>query len=195
MSSHALSPVAQPAETPWRWTQETYHRAIDLGLFREDEHLELIRGEIYHKMPMKRPHAAALSKTDACLRRCFGEGFYVLTQLPVRLSHDGEPEPDAAVVRGGPDDFAEHPTEADLLLVVEVSDTTLAFDQSTKALLYAEAGIAEYWIVNLSERVVEVRREPREDGYRSLRIYDATESVAPLAAPQNPIAVAQMLPA
>ncbi|MCX6366124.1 MAG: Uma2 family endonuclease [Armatimonadetes bacterium] len=178
----------------WHWTRETYHHAVEMGLFGETPRLELIRGEIYLKMPMNRPHATAVSKTEKVIVSAFGDGYYILSQLPIGLSTDGEPEPDLAVVAGEPDDYPEHPTEQDVLLVMEISDSTLAFDQGLKSEVYAEAGIAEYWILDINARTLEVRREPHGKTYRSTHLYDDTQSASPLAKPGAPISVAALLP-
>lgn len=124
----------------------------------------------------------------------FGAGFYVLSQLPIGLSTDGEPEPDLAVVAGEPDDYTNHPTEKETLLVVEISDTTLAFDRSEKSELYAEAGILEYWILDINARTLEVRREPRGKSYWSIQFHDDTQTVAPLSAAGATVAVRALLP-
>ena len=178
----------------WRWTRESYHRAVELGLFGENPRLELIRGEIYPKMPMNRPHATAVSKAEKAVAHAFGTGFYVLSQLPIGLSTDGEPEPDLAVVAGEPDDYTDHPTEKDMLLVLEISDTTLAFDRGEKSEVYAEAGIPEYWILDINARTLEVRREPRGKTYWSIQLHDDTQSIAPLSAGGATVAVRALLP-
>ena len=178
----------------WHWTRETYHRAVDMGLFGENPRLELIRGEIYLKMPMNRPHATAVSKAEKVIANTFGDGYYILSQLPIGLSTDGEPEPDVSVVAGEPDDYVEHPTESDVLLVLEISDSTLAFDQGLKSETYAEAGIPEYWILDINTRTLEVRQEPRGKRYYSTRLYNDTESVSPRVKPTVSLVVSSLLP-
>jgi Uma2 family endonuclease len=178
----------------WHWTRETYHHAVEMGLFGETPRLELIRGEIYLKMPMNPPHSTAVTKATKALLLAFGEGFTIRPQLPIGLSTDGEPEPDISVVAGEPDDYVEHPSESDVLLVLEISDATLAFDLGLKSEVYAEAGIAEYWILDINARTLEVRREPHGKTYRSTHLYDDTQSASPLAKPGAPISVAALLP-
>ena len=112
--------------------------------------------------------------------------------MPLNLGRDSDPEPDLAVVRGRIEDYSDHPTTA--LLIVEVSDTTLRLDRR-KAGLYAAAGIAEYWIVNLNERQVEVHRSPQADGeYAERRVISAGESLAPLGRSTLSIKVMDLLP-
>jgi Uma2 family endonuclease len=141
------------------WTRAEFERAAELGLFGPEERLELIAGEVVSKVPpQKSPHATAIRAVEEALRTAFRRGFDVRVQLPLALGPDHEPEPDVCVVRGSFRDYRhEHPTSA--VLVVEVSDTTLAFDRF-KAGLYAQAGIPEYWIVNLKDNCLEVQRDP-----------------------------------
>jgi Uma2 family endonuclease len=130
----------------------------------------------------------------------FAEGWIVDSQLPVALDDYSEPEPDAAVVRGDPRDYREgHPTRP--ALIVEVAESRLAFDRREKASLYARAGITDYWVLNLVDRVVEVHREPVvEDpapygfGYRSITRLAPPSTVTPLAAPSAAIPVVDLLP-
>ncbi len=173
-----------PGRRPW--SRQEFERASEVGLFRPDERLELIEGEIVSKMaPQKSPHSAGISAAEEALRRIVPQGHYIRVQMPLALGDFSEPEPDVAVVVGSFRDYVDqHPTTA--VLVVEVADTTLAYDRTTKAALYARAGIPEYWIVNLQDRVVEVHREPAAMAeqplghhYRSITRRAPGESVAP----------------
>jgi Uma2 family endonuclease len=196
------SPIYDKKYRPRRrgWTRQEYERATEVGLFGPEERLELIEGEVICKMPMNSPHATALRRCERRLTLVFAEGFDVRGQLPIALDDHNEPEPDVAVVVGSPDDYAqEHPTTA--VLIVEISDTTLAYDRGRKAGLYARAGIADYWIVNLVERFLEVHRQPAAmrgrplgHGYQSILRLDATQTVTPLAALHTNIAVTDLLP-
>jgi Uma2 family endonuclease len=179
---------------PFHWTRTSFRRATEQGVFPEGVRIELIFGNLYPQPPMNRPHAICVSKSEKALTLAFGADYSIFSQLPIALSTDGEPMPDMAVVSGKPDDYADHPTESDVLLLLEISDSTLAFDQGTKSELYAEVGIAEYWILNVKERTLEVRRNPRGTRYLSSRLYEETESVAPLVKPQTTVAVADLLP-
>ncbi len=172
----------------------------EAGIFAPGERIELIEGEIVAMTPQGSRHATAVALVHEALRGVLGTGFYVRQQLPLSLSLDSEPEPDVAVVRGAARDYVQaHPTQA--LLVVEVADVTLAFDRGQKASLYARAGIPEYWIVNLVDRVLEVHRDPgpladrpADHGYRSIRRISPPGSVAPLFSPAAHIRVADLLP-
>jgi len=191
----------EPGGRPRRWTEEEYYLAAELGIFRPDERLELIRGEVVQKgSPQKRWHFAAITRGAKLLEAVFGPEFYICPQGPMRISETSIPEPDLLVVVGSSDDYSDHPGPGDVRLLVEIADTTLRFDRGTKAALYAEAGIADYWIENLPERRLEVYRDPAPlpdgsgFGYHSVASYTEKETVTPLAAPQAVILVADILP-
>ncbi|HEV2296619.1 MAG TPA: Uma2 family endonuclease [Tepidisphaeraceae bacterium] len=180
-----------------RWTRDEYYQMADLGWF-EGQRVELIEGRIVEMPPQTEDHYATIHRTSTVLSDVFGEGHVVRSQAPMSVGVASDPEPDVAVVRGALEDFTEHPTSA--LLVVEVSLTTLLFDRR-KAGLYAKAGVPDYWILNLPDRQVEVRREPIVDDtkpfgftYRTTTIYQPGETVTPLSAPSSPIAVNHLLP-
>jgi Uma2 family endonuclease len=185
--------IAEP--TLRRWTVEEYHRAADAGVFAPGERLELIDGEIYWISPQKGPHLVATGLTRVVMERLFSTGWIVLVQAPVALGGDSEPEPDLAIVRGEWRDFVTGPPST-AELVIEVSDSTLAFDQGPKARRYARAGIAEYWIVNLPERLLEIRRDPDpvRAEYQTLSRHGSEEIVSPLATPSASVAVRDLLP-
>jgi Uma2 family endonuclease len=183
-----------------RWTRLEYERLIDLGAFGPEERLELIGGQLVVREPQGRPHSTGIRLVAAALRAAFGPGWSIEARLPVALDEDSEPEPDVAVVAGGPRDYlASHPSRP--ALVVEIALSTLALDRGEKASLYARAGIADYWIVNLVDNVLEVYRGPRADpaalhGWRygltaTLRTGDV---VVPLALSNQTIPVSDLLP-
>lgn len=180
------------------WTIQEYYRLADLGAFR-NQRVELIDGEIVQMAPMKTPPAAGLELARMALDQAFGPGHWIRTQLPLRFSRRSEPQPDLAVVPGGPRDYSTHPASA--LLIIEVSDTTLSYDRRRKGSLYARAGIADYWIVNLKRDQLEVYRQPVPDpsrrygfGYSAVEVLRMSDHATPLAAPQARIAVADLLP-
>ncbi len=189
--------MGDPTIRTRRWTRQEYDRLISLGVFDEDEPIELILGRLIVAEPQHTPHATAIDLAAEGLRAAFGEGWRVRVQLPLALGHDSEPEPDIAVVRGAARDFlGAHPSTA--ALVVEVADWSLRLDRGPKAWIYARAQIADYWIVNLADRVVEVHREPRNKGhrwtYRSLTVARPGEQLTPLATPSARIPVDDLLP-
>lgn len=183
-----------------RWTREEYHKAAELGLFRPEERLELLDGEVVRKMsPQSRPHAWSVARAAEILRAAFGAGFHVREEKPLALDEDNEPEPDVVVVAGELRDTPDHPTPENAALVLEVSQTTLTFDQNQKAAVYARHSIADYWVLNLPERRLEVRRDPSSlgdntYGYRTLQLFLPGMTVAPLAAPHLAIPIDDLLP-
>jgi Uma2 family endonuclease len=181
-----------------RFTRLEYDRLIEQGFFDEDERIELLDGQLVVCEPQGSRHAVAVDLVRNALQRTFGKGYYVRGHSPVALDDLSEPEPDIAVVRGRLRDYtAAHP--ASPVLVVEVADSSLGKDRVRKAALYARAGIADYWIVNLNDRVLEVYRGPARSAagrwkYRSVSLLRARASVSPLAAPGRRVAVAALLP-
>ena len=182
-----------------RWTRLEYDRLIDLGIFRPGEHLELLGGQLMVSEPQGTLHSAAVGLVEEAARACFGPGWAVRVQMPIALDDESEPEPDVAVVPGTHRDYeTAHPARPALL--VEVAELSLADDRGTKAALYARAGIADYWILNLVDRALEVCRDPVTDTarsgwhYRDVAILHAGATIAPLARPDASIEVAAMLP-
>jgi Uma2 family endonuclease len=183
-----------------RFTRAEYERLIDLGVFQPGEDIELIGGELMVAEPHGAPHYTAIRKTAKALEAAFGPGWDVRTEGPIGLDDESEPEPDVAVVPGGPDDYARaHPSRP--VLTVEVAESSLALDRQRKGSLYARAGLADYWVLNLIDRVLEVYREPVPDsaspfGWRYTRseVFDASARVAPLAAPGANVLVSNLLP-
>ena len=182
-----------------QWTRDEYYKMAEAGLF-DGKHVELIEGQVIEMSPMGSPHITAVTLVGDVLRQVFMVGYFVRVQGPLDCGELSEPEPDVAVIVGNVRDYTDaHPTTA--ALVVEVADTSLAYDRTTKASLYAKAGTADYWIVNLIERRLEVYRHPTIDaaqpygfGYAEITVFTATDNVAPLAMPQALIAVAEVLP-
>ncbi len=180
---------------PYLFSRDEYYRLGDLNIFGPEERTELIYGRIITRMsPIGRPHGISVSKTADALETAFGAAFFTEQQMPLHVGSGLEPQPDVMVFAGIPDDYQDVPCPTDVLLLAEVSYSTLQYDRSTKSGLYAENGIAEYWIVNLRSRTLEVYRQPEGDTYISLRVYDETEAVAPLAAPKALVRVADLLP-
>jgi len=183
-----------------RWTRKEYDRLIDLGILREDEPIELIGGQLIVSEPKTSLHATAVRLTADALRRAFGEGWLVCTQDPIAPDDESEPEPDVIVIPGQIRDYRDaHPEGAALL--VEVAVSSLAFDRRHKGSLYARAGLNDYWIVNLVDRVVEVRRRPAPDpsadfgaAYQDIELARPGATLTPLAKPEARVAVDDLLP-
>ena len=175
-----------------RWTREEYERMSEAGFFHPEARVELIEGIVYDMAPQGSFHSTAFRLTEEALRLVFPD-LEVRGQLPLALGEDSEPEPDLAVVAGGPRDYTHaHPITA--LLVVEVADQSLLHDQRMKVPIYALHGIPECWILNLRNKTLEVFRDPSGETYRNKFVLRAGDSVDPLARPEAVIAVADLLP-
>jgi Uma2 family endonuclease len=183
-----------------RWSRREYGQMIDHGLLDEDDPIELLDGLLLVKEPQHSPHRTAVLLVAKALEAAFGGGWFVQTQSPIILDDRSEPEPDACVVRGSPRDYTgAHPTRP--ALIVEVAQSRLRLARGRKAAAYARAGIADYWILNLDGRVLEVYREPtgpdptrRHWGYTAIETLGVDSTVTPLAAPTATILVAELLP-
>jgi Uma2 family endonuclease len=183
-----------------RWTRIEYEKLIDLGIFQPGEAIELLGGELIVSEPQGAAHYTAILKTARALEVAFGTGWVVRTQGPIGLDDDSEPEPDVAVVRGSLEDYrTAHPSRP--VLTVEVAESSLDGDRERKGGAYARAGLADYWIINLVDRVLEAYREPAADpsssfGWRYARreVFRPSGEVRPLAMPSSAIRVADLLP-
>ncbi|HUL83028.1 MAG TPA: Uma2 family endonuclease, partial [Gammaproteobacteria bacterium] len=149
-----------------RITVEHYYRMAEAGLFQPDERVELIDGEIIDMPAMGVLHASALARLDDILTATVAGRAMVRSQLPLRLSEESEPQPDLALVKRRGDYYAErHPTAADVLLVIELADSTLRYDLEVKVPLYARHGVAETWIVDLANARLHSYRKPEDGRY------------------------------
>jgi Uma2 family endonuclease len=191
--------MEQPSLTAWHWKRREYERLVELGLF-QGKPVELIGGQLLVAEPQGSYHANAVSVADDVLRSVLPPGWVTRAQMPVALDEESEPEPDIAVVQATRADLWDaHPSRP--ALAVEVAESSLAFDRDVKGSLYARAGIADYWIVNLVDRVVEVHRDPRPDEgapygwrYPTVDVFRRGDSIALLALPSTRLAVSALLP-
>jgi Uma2 family endonuclease len=181
-----------------RWSRDEYDRLVDLGAFERDP-VELIGGNLIVAEPQSSHHAATIGAAHELFTRALPAGWIVRGQLPLALDEESAPEPDLAVVAGAHADYlGRHPGRP--ALVVEVAESSLAFDRRDKASIYARAGIEDYWIVNLVDRVLEIHRRPLPDAgapygwrYASVARVSAGAVVTPLALPSLQIAVEAMI--
>jgi Uma2 family endonuclease len=187
---------------PYRWTLADYEQLIALGIF-EGKHVELMQGEILAMAPMGEPHALTIIHLTEALLPHFNTrtGYHLRAQMPLALSAlTCEPEPDIALVPlDTPANEAGRPTSASL--IIEVAESSLAYDRDRKGPLYAAAGIQDYWLINLPERCFEVYRQPVPDvasfsgwRYQEQQVLRGSEQVAPVVAPAAVVAVDEMLP-
>jgi Uma2 family endonuclease len=151
---------------------DAYHRMAEAGIFAPDERVELIDGEILQMVPIGSEHGSVTSALVQRFVLALRDEAFVTGSMPLRLDALNEPEPDVLVLRSRADRYRDElPGPADVLLVVEVAKSSLDYDRSVKAPLYAAAGVGELWIVDLVNRRVEVRREPSADGYRRVEAH------------------------
>lgn len=184
-----------PSE-PTRISAERYFALVREGVLAEEDRVELLEGVIVSMAPSNPPHATAVGLVQEALRGALGSSACLRVQCPLVLGPWSAPEPDVAWVAGSHRDYSQrHPETA--LLVVEVSDWSLHQDRLTKTPIYARAGIAEYWILNLAERSLEIRRDPDpgRGRYRSLRIASEGESFEAACMPGASLRVRDLLPA
>jgi Uma2 family endonuclease len=162
-------------------TVDEYYRMAEVGLLRSDARVELIEGRIIDMPPIGSHHAGAVNALTAQLIRLLHRRAVVAVQQPLRLSNHTEPQPDLAVLRYREDFYrSSHPSASDVLLVIEVSDSTLRFDREVKLPLYARHGIPELWIVDLAANQLHRMRDPAGSMYKSLVSMAAGESVDPM---------------
>jgi Uma2 family endonuclease len=175
------------------WTRAEYEHIVNTGGFPENTRLELLDGNIIDMSPQQSLHASTCDLVEAALRACTFDAAYLRTRKPLAIDATSEPEPDLAVVPGSPRDYVHHhPSTA--LLIVEVADSSLDYDRSRKARVYARNGVPDYWIINLRDRVLEIYRQPDGDRYRSRDTLRAEDMATSLAAPDCDVAVADLLP-
>jgi Uma2 family endonuclease len=200
----APPPTAAPAvrlmtaPRPFRYTVKQFHQMGELGFF-EGRRASLIHGTILEEGPMNPPHRIALELTDTAVRFAFGPGWRFCVQMPLVLGQSTDPEPDIAVVRGTARGTTAHPTTA--ALVIEIADSSLDYDLTTKAELYATANIPEYWVLDVDGRTLHVFRDPvplpvglAATAYRARDRFNDLQSVSPLAVPTATVRVAELLP-
>jgi Uma2 family endonuclease len=191
--------VTQVPLTRRRWGRSEYERLVELGMF-SGEPVELLGGDLIVSEPQGAYHASSVTKVDYALRTVVPAGWIVRLHAPISLDAESEPEPDLVVVPGRPGDYAHaHPGAP--VLAVEVSESSLAFDREHKGSLYARAGVPDYWIVNLVDRVLEVHRDPSPAPsasygwrYRFVAVLMPPSVVVPIAFRTPPIRIADLLP-
>jgi hypothetical protein len=161
--------AVEVAATRRRFTRAEYYRMAEVGILGRRDRVELIRGEIVEMSPIGRRHQAFIDNLSRLLILRLADDAIVSVHGPLALADDTEPEPDLVVLRRRDVPYKEREAWAeDALLVIEVAESSLAYDRSTKMRLYAEVGIPEYWVVDCAAETVEVHRGPGPDGYRDV---------------------------
>jgi Uma2 family endonuclease len=178
-----------------RWTVQDYHRLSELGILDPNEPTELIAGQITLMAAKGTSHVTSLYLLANALRDRVGSTALIRTQDPIQLDDFSEPEPDLAIVRGTVLDYAQrHPRPSDIYLVVEVADSTLKHDCETKDKIYAQAGITDYWVLDVKNRRLHIFRVPTPTGYTSHLILSEPNQAGPLAFPSILLSLTSILP-
>jgi Uma2 family endonuclease len=181
-----MNPVAH------KFSVEDYHRMGEAGILSPDQRFELIHGEIITRSPVGFKHAATVKRIAAFCHQTFKA--VISIHDPIQLNENSEPEPDVALLKFTEDFYDDRSPEArDVLLIIEVSDSTLKYDRETKLPLYAANQIPECWIVNLGDRQLEIYRDPTPSGYQQQLTLKDTETVSPQSFPDVAIAVTELL--
>ncbi len=176
------------------FTVTDYHKMIDAGVFIGDSKYELIEGEIVKKMVVGDYHIGCANRLNRVLSRNCGDDVIVSIQNPAVISDISEPEPDCALLKFREDFYTSGKAAAeDVLLLIEVSDSTIKYDRDVKIPLYAEAEVAEVWLVNLPRQVIEVYTQPENDKYKIVGKYTKTQSLAPKFAPEIKLKVSDII--
>jgi Uma2 family endonuclease len=190
----AIESAPQTMIVPHRWTIDEYYRMAETGILKPDARVELIEGVIVDMAPIGPDHAGCVDLLSDLFRVRLGSSVIVRGQHPILLRTGVEPQPDICVVRRRADWYRSgHPTPADVLLIVEVSDSSLVYDREVKARLYAQAGILDYVIVNLVDDQVELHRDPTPAGYQTIEIARRGDTIRLVAFPDVSITVADIL--
>ena len=198
MTTQIASPPATAVQIPQRrrFTVAEYYAMADAGILGHTERVELLDGEIVMMAPIGNNHAFCVNwLTEALILALYGRA-NVSVQNPVRLDENSEPQPDIAVLQRREDFYvSRHPEPADVLLLIEVADSTLDSDRGEKLPLYANAGIPEVWVVNLRDRRLEAYTEPADGEYATARHFEAGDTVSPQHFPDIALPVERIIPA
>lgn len=161
-----------------RFTVEDYQKMGEVGVFKADENNELVAGEIIKMSPIGKRHAACVRRLDYLLNRQLGDRVIIDTQNPIQLNNLSQPQPDLVLLQPRPDFYEErHPQPSDILLLIEVSDTTIDFDQQVKIPLYCQSEIQEVWLIDLNQNIVRVYRIPTANGYQSIQFFTVEQTL------------------
>ncbi len=178
-----------------KFTISEYHQMAEKSILSEDDRIELIKGEIIQMSPIGSRHAACVDRVNRLFNRLFPETVIIRVQNPIFLGDDiSEPQPDLAIASYRDNFYLDgHPQPQDILLLIEIADSSLVYDREVKAPLYAAAGITELWLVNLIEQRLEIYRQPAANGYQEIKHCRKNDSISSLAFPDISLVVAEIL--
>jgi Uma2 family endonuclease len=167
-----------------KFTVEQYHKMADVGILTEDDRVELIKGEILEMSPIGLKHAASVKRLNSIFQRKLGNKTIIGVQDPIQLNDNSAPQPDVTLLKPRIDFYeTEIPKPEDILLIVEVADTTIHYDRDIKIPLYAENGILEVWLIDINNQSLTIYRQPTKEGYQIIQTLDITHKLSPLAFP------------
>jgi Uma2 family endonuclease len=177
-----------------RFNVEEYYLMAKAGILKEDDRVELIEGEIVEMPPIGSYHASCVKRLNRLLSQQVGQRALIGAQDPVHLGEHSEPQPDIVLLRPQADSYSTaHPGPADVLLLIEVADTSVEYDREVKVPLYAQAGIGEVWLVDLDGESIEVYQSPAPGGYRQIRVVRQEDRLAPEALPELELSARDIL--
>jgi Uma2 family endonuclease len=182
-----------PQKIPLRFTVDEYYKLIDLGMLHDYEKAEIIDGELIRTMTVGDRHAQVVNKLNKILVKNVSDDVLVSVQNPLRLTDYNEPEPDVVLADLTKYDGSRHPRPSETLVVIEVSDSTLKYDRETKLSLYAEAGIKEFWIVNLPKNIIEIHTNLSDEVYQIVKIFKLGDTIKSETIPDLEIEVDKIL--
>jgi Uma2 family endonuclease len=194
MAVESTQQIQQAPAQRWRFTVDDYYRMGEVGILPHDARVELVNGDVIQMPPIGSHHNGSVITLDDVLRERLGRRVTVSVQGPLLIPSHGAPQPDIVVLRRRDDNYrSANPVPADVFIVIEVSDSTLTHDRDTKGPMYAAAGIADYWIVDLVHSQVLVYREPIDGVYRDVQALAKGDTIRLLAFPDVTIAVSEIL--
>ncbi|MEC4853558.1 MAG: Uma2 family endonuclease, partial [Jaaginema sp. PMC 1079.18] len=186
--------VQPTSPQPYCFSVEDYQRLGETGIFGQGDRVELIAGEIIKMSPIGTKHQACVARINQILGQELGDRAIVWPQNAIQLSENSQPQPDIALLTPRDDFYRDrYPQPSDILLIIEVADSTIRYDRDVKIPLYGSAGIPEAWIVDLNRNCIEVYQSPDSDGYRSKQTYDFGQTLTPIRFPQRHLAIASLL--
>lgn len=176
------------------FTAEEYHRMARTGILGEDDRVELIEGEIVEMAPIGSRHAAVVNRINLLFSEYAGRQAIISVQNPIRLGEYSEPQPDVSLLQPQEDFYTlAHPGPEDVLLIVEVAETSAEYDREVKVPLYARFGIPEVWLVNLEDKLVDVYREPSREGYHEVQTLHSGHRLSPNSFPGLGLSLEEIL--
>lgn len=175
------------------FTVDTYQRLGELGVFHEDDRVELIDGQVVEMTPIGDRHAGCVRRLNRLFARHLLDLVVIDVQNPVVLGKRDAPQPDVTLLKPRPDAYPHHPRAEDILLIIEVADTTVAYDRDVKLPLYARVGIPEAWLVDLDADRFQVCREPAGSRYASVRVVPRGSTITPLCFPNMTVTADDVL--